>query len=251
MTAKDPENVQDQTAIGLSVRHLQLGWDGTTLIENLTFDAPQGAWTCLLGESGVGKSTLLRTIAGLIEPLCDTQIVGSPGDSLVGKTPSLAQKDGPPPRPTPWLATERIGRLGTPPSPGQSPRVLDLSSLWAGPLCAQLLGASGARVIKAESVHRPDGARRGDPRFFDLLNAGKLSVALELGQPSGITALRALTAQADNVAASARPRALARVGIDPRAYLAPPLGQVWVSITGHGRSGADGGWAGSGARPVS
>ena len=151
-----------------------------------------------------------------------------------------------PTRPTPWLRTERIGRLGTPPFPGQSPRVLDLSSLWAGPLCAQLLGASGARVIKAESVHRPDGARRGDPRFFDLLNAGKLSVALELGQPSGITALRALIAQADIVVESARPRALAQLGIDPRACLDARPGQVWVSITGYGRSGEAGGWAGFG-----
>ena len=151
-----------------------------------------------------------------------------------------------PTQPTPWLRADLTRRLGTPPFPGQSPRVLDLSSLWAGPLCAQLLGASGARVIKAESVHRPDGARRGDPRFFDLLNAGKLSVALELGQPSGITALRALIAQADIVVESARPRALAQMGIDPRACLDARPGQVWVSITGYGRSGEAGEWAGFG-----
>ncbi len=151
-----------------------------------------------------------------------------------------------PTRPTPWLRADLTRRLGTPPFPGQSPRVLDLSSLWAGPLCAQLLGASGARVIKAESVHRPDGARRGDPRFFDLLNAGKLSVALELGQARGITALRALIAQADIVVESARPRALAQMGIDPRACLDARPGQVWVSITGYGRSGEAGGWAGFG-----
>jgi hypothetical protein len=151
-----------------------------------------------------------------------------------------------PTQPTPWLRADLTRRLGTPPFPGQSPRVLDLSSLWAGPLCAQLLGASGARVIKAESVHRPDGARRGDPRFFDLLNAGKLSVALELGQPSGITALRALIAQADIVVESARPRALAQMGIDPRTCLDARPGQVWVSITGYGRSGEAGGWAGFG-----
>jgi putative hydroxymethylpyrimidine transport system ATP-binding protein len=108
LTAKDSENVQDQTAIGLSVRNLQLGWDGTTLIENLAFDARQGAWTCLLGESGVGKSTLLRTIAGLIEPLSDTQIVGENGKTVVGKTAYMAQQD----LLLPWLTAADNVALG-------------------------------------------------------------------------------------------------------------------------------------------
>ena len=40
------------------------------------------------------------------------------------------------------------------------PLVVDLSALWAGPLCAHLLGLAGARVVKVESLGRPDGARR-------------------------------------------------------------------------------------------
>src|SRR5262245_10147235 len=66
-------------------------------------------------------------------------------------------------------------------SPDAAPLVLDLSSLWAGPLCAQLLGQAGARVVKVESVARPDGARAGSAAFYALLNAGKTSVALDLG----------------------------------------------------------------------
>src|SRR5262249_27702398 len=51
--------------------------------------------------------------------------------------------------------------------------VVDLSSLWAGPLCGRLLADAGATVVKVESRARPDGARRGPAAFFDLLNAGK------------------------------------------------------------------------------
>ena len=55
----------------------------------------------------------------------------------------------------------------------------------AGPLCGQLLAETGARVIKVESTGRPDGARRGSARFFDLLNGEKRSVALDLASAAG------------------------------------------------------------------
>jgi crotonobetainyl-CoA:carnitine CoA-transferase CaiB-like acyl-CoA transferase len=118
------------------------------------------------------------------------------------------------------------------------PLVIDLSSLWAGPLCASLLGAAGARVVKVESRTRPDGARRGTPAFFDLLNAGKQSVALDLDGRAGVGALRALIDAADVVVESARPRVTAQWGIDVPSLLAGrdrPL--VWVSLTGYGRNG--------------
>ena len=57
--------------------------------------------------------------------------------------------------------------------------VVDLSSLWAGPLCGHLLTVAGARTVKVESTGRPDGARRGPAPFYDLLHAGQESVALD------------------------------------------------------------------------
>src|SRR5438445_440620 len=59
-------------------------------------------------------------------------------------------------------------------------RVVDLSAMWAGPLCASVLGMAGADVIKVEDPRRPDGARFGPPEFFDLLHAGHRSVVLAL-----------------------------------------------------------------------
>ena len=115
------------------------------------------------------------------------------------------------------------------------PLVVDLSSLWAGPLCAQLLSGCGARVIKVESTTRPDGARSGPARFHDLLNAGKESVALDLRARTDRMRLRSLLGKADIVIESARPRALEQMGILATELLAERPGMVWLGITGYGR----------------
>jgi crotonobetainyl-CoA:carnitine CoA-transferase CaiB-like acyl-CoA transferase len=113
---------------------------------------------------------------------------------------------------------------------------VDLSSLWAGPLCGQLLAAAGADVIKVESTTRPDGARHGPAPFFDLLNGAKRSVALDLTTPAGRRDLERLISAADVVIESARPRALAQLGIYLDDVLSQPGGpRVWASITSHGR----------------
>jgi hypothetical protein len=119
--------------------------------------------------------------------------------------------------------------------------VVDLSALWAGPLCGDLLAAAGASVIKVESTSRPDGARRGPAGFFDLLNGRKRSAALDFGSDAGSAALRALIGRADIVVEASRPRALEQLGIRAADEVARGGPQIWVSITGYGRSGDAGG----------
>ena len=138
-------------------------------------------------------------------------------------------------RASPATTTRRIGPAQ--PLPSLAGRVVvDLSSLWAGPLCGQLLGAAGMRVIKVESQHRPDGARRGPQEFFDLLHGGHESVSLDLRRPDEQRVLAELLTRADVVIESSRPRALMQWGI-----VVPVSGpRVWVSITAHGRRGAAG-----------
>ena len=128
-----------------------------------------------------------------------------------------------------------------PPSTGP-PLVVDLSALWAGPLCGALLGGAGASVVKIESSARPDGTRRGPKAFFDRLNAAKASVVLDLDDRAGVRALRHLIEEADVVVESSRPRALRQLGIDAGAVLADrsTRPRVWVSITAHGREGDPG-----------
>ena len=91
-------------------------------------------------------------------------------------------------------------------------RVVDLTALWAGPLCGDLLARGGAQVVKVESLGRPDGARRGPAAFFDQLNAHKRSVALDFTTTGGRARLAGLLVAADVVLESSRPRALDQLG---------------------------------------
>jgi hypothetical protein len=117
--------------------------------------------------------------------------------------------------------------------------VVDLSALWAGPLCGDLLAGAGATVVKVESTQRPDGARRGPAAFFDLMNGRKRSVALDLHTQQGVRILHALVQHADIVIEASRPRALLQLGLDARGAVTSGGPQVWISITGYGRSGDD------------
>lgn len=110
-------------------------------------------------------------------------------------------------------------------------RVVDLSALWAGPLCARLLGRAGAHVTKVESTTRPDGARRGSPAFYRHLHEGHDSRVVDFA--SG--ALPAVVAEADVVVEASRPRALRRLGVLAEDFLAARPGRLWISITGYGR----------------
>jgi len=118
--------------------------------------------------------------------------------------------------------------------------VVDLSSLWAGPLCTNVLRLAGARVVKVESTRRPDGARAGPPAFFDLLNRGKAHAGLDFAVPQGRAALRSLVISADVVVEASRPRALRQLGVDREEVMAAAGGpRIWLSITGYGRTGPD------------
>jgi CoA-transferase family III len=115
--------------------------------------------------------------------------------------------------------------------------VVDLSSMWAGPLCGHLLAAAGATVVKVETRTRPDGTRSGDRRFFDWMNSQKLSYAADFDS----TELRALLEVADVVIEGSRPAALVRRGLGPRQVTARP-GRVWLRVTGYGTHGDCANW---------
>lgn len=120
---------------------------------------------------------------------------------------------------------------GEPRAGAAHPFVADLSSLWAGPLCAHLLGKQGFDVMKVESLHRPDGARLGPADFYESLHRGHEERSFDFRSEDGRAALKHCVAKADVVIEASRPRALEQLGIAPHAK------QVWLSITGHGRTG--------------
>lgn len=115
------------------------------------------------------------------------------------------------------------------------PLVVDMSSLWAGPLLTSLLAEAGARVVKVEGRGRPDGARRGSAAFFDLLNHDKECLALDFSDADDMAVLQRLIAAADLVVEGSRPRVMEGLGIDP--VVVADGGTSWLSITGHGRAG--------------
>lgn len=131
----------------------------------------------------------------------------------------------------PWLSAQKGGRRR---QLRERPHVVDLTSLWAGPLCARLLRLTGAEVTKVESRHRPDGARQGTPEFFTRMNAGSRYVSLDFSTQKGREQLRQLVSEADVVLEASRPRALRHLGINADELVA--TGTTWLSITARGRA---------------
>ncbi|MFI4934236.1 MAG: CoA transferase, partial [Caulobacterales bacterium] len=136
-------------------------------------------------------------------------------------------------------------RMGAPAAdPRRSPvRVVDLSALWAGPMCGAILAAMGASVVKVESLRRPDPTRTATPPFYARLNGGKAELALDLTAPDGQARLRDEIQAADVLITGARPRAFASLGLVPDAVFGANPSLVWVAITGYG-------WTGPGALRV-
>ena len=117
-------------------------------------------------------------------------------------------------------------------------RVIDLSAMWAGPLCGALLAGAGAEVIKVESRARPDALREASPAFFDRLNGGKRQIEIDF-DAAGLTALADEIAAADVLITSARPRAFEQLGLTPERLFARNPGLTWVVISGYGWLGED------------
>ena len=126
---------------------------------------------------------------------------------------------------------------------GRAPRVVDLSALWAGPMCGTILAEMGAEVVKAESLGRPDPTRASTPEFFRRLNSRKAERVLDFASDAGRSHLASEVAAADVLITSARPRAFAGLGLEPAAVFAANPSLVWVAITGYG-------WTGQGAARV-
>ena len=128
-----------------------------------------------------------------------------------------------------------VGRAG--PGPQGRVRVLDLSTLWAGPLCGAVLAAFGADVTKLESTRRPDPSRMATPDFFHRLNRAKADLSLDFADPEGRARLRETMLAADVVITSARSRAFEQMELSPASLFAERPDLVWVAISGYGWSG--------------
>src|SRR5271168_2874608 len=77
---------------GIQVRGLSLHFGGLSVFENLSFDVAPGQFVVLLGPSGVGKTSLLRIIAGLETP-ASGMVRATDGETLAGRIAYMGQQD--------------------------------------------------------------------------------------------------------------------------------------------------------------
>ncbi len=122
-------------------------------------------------------------------------------------------------------------------------RVVDVTSSIAGPTASQLLAALGADVVKVEPLGG-DHARTWGPPFWDgegamflAANAGKRSLAVDVGDPRGLEALLRLADRADVLVQSLRPGAAERHGFGPGVVRARNPRLVYCTIGAFGSVG--------------
>jgi crotonobetainyl-CoA:carnitine CoA-transferase CaiB-like acyl-CoA transferase len=126
--------------------------------------------------------------------------------------------------------------------PLEGVRVLDLTTMVAGPVAAMMLADQGAEVIKIES---PQGdlmrhfayGRGGMSASFLSCNRNKRSLAIDLKTSEGLSVVRKLISRADVLMHNFRPGAADRVGLSEAAVREVQSAIVYVSISGFGEHG--------------
>ena len=127
--------------------------------------------------------------------------------------------------------------------PLEGVRVVDLTSVMAGPYCAMVLGDLGADVVKIESFPGGDASRTFDPKVngesycFAVLNRNKRSIALDLKSARGKDVFLRLVDGADIVIENFRPGVVRRLGIDYKRLAARRPELVYASMSGFGQTG--------------
>ncbi|MCL6667204.1 CaiB/BaiF CoA transferase family protein [Streptomyces panaciradicis] len=137
--------------------------------------------------------------------------------------------------------------MTTAPAPRTAPltglRVLDLATLFAGPLAATMLGDFGAEVIKVEHPGKPDPSRGHGPSkdgiglWWKILGRNKRTITLDLSKRGGRATLLRLAAEADVLIENFRPGTLEKwdLGWPELSAVNPRL--VLTRVTGFGQFG--------------
>jgi crotonobetainyl-CoA:carnitine CoA-transferase CaiB-like acyl-CoA transferase len=130
-----------------------------------------------------------------------------------------------------------------PSGPLRGIKVLDASTILAGPLTAQILGDFGAEVIKIEHPDKPDGLRghgldkNGVPLWWKMVSRNKQAMTLNLNIPDGQQIFRDLAGEADVVIENFRPGTFERWGLSYERLAAGNPGLVMLRVTGFGQHG--------------
>ncbi len=128
-------------------------------------------------------------------------------------------------------------------------RIIDLTMVFAGPVCSKIFAEMGAEVIKIESVQRtdtftranvyPDNIPGEDPwnqgSNFHALNAGKYGISLNLGNEQGRDIFKRLVRISNVVVENFSPRVMDHWGLsyDELKKIKPDIVMVSMSGLGH------------------
>ncbi len=128
------------------------------------------------------------------------------------------------------------------PGPLEGIRVLDFTSMVAGPVATMMLADQGAEVIKVEPprgelMRHLSQSRKGMSAFFLCCNRNKRSLAIDLKAAEGLEIVNKLIATADVLVHNFRPGAAERAGIGEAAVRALRADIIYVSINGYGERG--------------
>ena len=141
---------------------------------------------------------------------------------------------------------------GSSPRPLEGVRIADLTAVWAGPYCAQILADCGAEVIKIEAPQTWDNIRthifppetQGEhwwnlSPFFHQVNHSKKSLTLDLKQARGKEIFGRLVAHCDVVLENFRPGVVEDLRITPDWLRQQRADIIVVGMTGFGKTGPE------------
>ncbi len=129
------------------------------------------------------------------------------------------------------------------PMPLTGIRVLDASTILAGPLCCRILGDYGADVIKIESPGAGDSMRGhghdvdGVSLWWKEISRNKRTVGIDLRTKGGAEVFRKLASVSDVIVENFRPGTLERWNLSPQSLREVNPGLVVLRLTGFGQSG--------------
>lgn len=122
-------------------------------------------------------------------------------------------------------------------------RVVDLTTIYSGPICTSILGDQGADVIKVES---PAGdwirsiqniQRNGVSGAFAMMNRNKRSIVIDLSTDEGLDIIKQLIKDADVVVENYRPGVMDRLGLSFETLQGLNPSVIYASINGVGATG--------------
>jgi crotonobetainyl-CoA:carnitine CoA-transferase CaiB-like acyl-CoA transferase len=128
------------------------------------------------------------------------------------------------------------------PGPLEGVRVLDFTTMVAGPVATMMLADQGAEVIKIEPprgdlMRHLSRGRNGMSASFLCCNRNKRSLAVDLKTAEGLAIVKKVIATAQVLVHNFRPGAAERVGLGEDAVRAIRRDLVYVSISGFGERG--------------